>query len=207
MLERQLSTARSQLAQASLKAPFDGNIDDLMVKQGEMAQPGLPMLTIVSFDDMYIEADISERYISSFKTGDSVQVEFPALNRSLKSYIKSVGNVINEKSRTFKIEIQLPPNGEDIKPNLTAILNMVDYAADNALVIPTNIIQQDAQGHFVYVVDTSGEDPVSRKIHIERGVSYQGETQVVAGLEAGQPLVSQGYRDVADGMNIRIVNQ
>ena len=206
MLERQLKTARTQLAKATIVAPFEGNVDEVFIKQGEMAQPGLPMFRVISFEDMYIDADISERFIARFKVGDQVKVSFPALERTLTSTIASVGNVINEKNRTFKIEIRLPSNSRDVKPNLTAVLEMVDYSNDAALVVPTNLIQKDATGDFVYLVNSNAEKATAKKVHISRGVSYKDRTEVVDGIEEGVQIIDKGHRDVADGLAVKIVN-
>jgi len=206
MLERQLKTARTQLAKATIRAPFSGTVDEVSVKQGEMAQPGFPMFRIVSFNDMYVDADISERFISRFQVGDKVDVSFPALDRTLTSVISSVGNVINEKNRTFKVEVRLPSNERNIKPNLTTVLKLVDYSNPEALVLPTNLIQRDATGNYVYVVDKQGSKTTAKKVYVERGVSYNSRTEVIAGLEAGTAVIDKGHREVAEGLSIKVVD-
>jgi RND family efflux transporter MFP subunit len=206
MLERQLKTTKTQLAKATIRAPFDGTVDEVSVKEGEMAQPGFPMFRIVSFDDMYVDADISERFIARFKVGDKVQVHFPALEKTLESEISSVGNVINEKNRTFKVEIKLPANGKNLKPNLTTILKLVDYRNPDALVLPTNLIQRDATGSYVYVIDGDENKAKAKKVYVERGVSYENRTEVVAGIDVGTSVIDKGHREVADGLSVKIVN-
>lgn len=207
MLERQLATANSQLSQTIIRAPFGGTVDEVFVKTGEMAQPGIQLLRLISLEDMYIEAEVSERYVSSFNTGDKVRVLFPALETEMNSTINSVGQVINEKSRKFKIEVKIPEGTRiNVKPNLTAVLQLTDYTNEKALVIPTNIIQRDNEGDYIFLVDTTHNPYKAQKVHITRGISYKNETEVLEGLSEGQTIIDEGFKDVSDGLQVKVVN-
>lgn len=203
-LERQLATLQTQLNQSVVRAPFNGTIEELMVRQGEMASAGMPLVRLVSLQNMYIKADVSENYVGNFKRGDEVEVTFPALNRTITTSLASVGQVIDPRNRTFTIEARLPGDTELLKPNLLAVLKVKDFEKDDAIVIPTNLIQRDGQGEFVYVVSQQGEVPQARKKHIETGITYQNQTLVQAGLDGDDVLVNQGFREVVDGMNLQI---
>lgn len=202
-LERRLATAQSQLAQTIIRAPFGGSIDEVMARVGEMAQPGVPLVQIVSMTDMYIDADLSEALLGKFKVGDSVEVTFPSLNKSIKSTISAVGQVINPNNRTFSIEIKLPANDELLKPNLLAIVRINDFSADDAVVIPTNLIQTDNQGDFVYIARQEQNNLVAEKVHVERGLTFENETMVTSGLQGDEKLIQEGFREVAEGVALR----
>lgn len=204
-LERQLSTLQTQLSQSVVRAPFSGTIEEVMVRQGEMASAGMPLVRLVSLQDMYIKADVSENYIGNFERGDEVEVSFPALNRTITTTLASVGQVIDPRNRTFTIEARLPAGDTELlKPNLLAVLKVKDFEKEDAIVIPTNLIQRDGQGAFVYVVSQQGEVPQARKKHIETGITYQNQTLVQNGLSGDDVLVNQGFREVVDGMNLQI---
>jgi membrane fusion protein (multidrug efflux system) len=203
-LERQLATLQAQLNQSVLRAPFSGTIEEIMVREGEMTSVGMPLLRLVSLQDMYIKADVSENYIGSFKKGDEVEVHFPALNRRITTTLASVGQVIDPRNRTFTIEARLPGDTELLKPNLLAVLQVKDFEAEDAIVIPTNLIQRDGKGEFVYVVEQQAEVPQAKKKHIETGITYQNQTMVKSGLSADDTLIDQGFREVVDGMNLQI---
>lgn len=203
-LERQLATMQTQLNQSVIRAPFSGTIEELMARQGEMASAGTPLLRLVSLQNMYIKADVSENYIGSFSKGDAVEVTFPALNLTITTSLASVGQVIDPRNRTFTIEARLPDDMEQLKPNLLAVLKVKDFEKSDAIVIPTNLIQRDGQGEFVYVVSQQAEVPQARKKYIETGITYQNLTLVQAGLDGDDLLVNQGFREVVDGMNLQI---
>jgi len=206
-LERKLATAHSELDKARVRAPFGGTIDKVHVKQGEMAQIGLPLFRIVSLEDMYINADVSERYIGKFKRGDSVKVYFPSLDKQFRSVISAIGQVINERNRTFEIEVRLPLTQEEFKPNLTAVIELKDYENKQAIVVPTSLIQSDNIGDFVYKIDRDNGKSLARKVHIDRGLSYDRETEILAGLEPGEELIEQGVRNISEGVFVRLANR
>jgi len=194
-LENQLQTLLTQLDKTTIEAPFSGIIESVPVKNGEIIQPGQPVAFLVSNNNMYIAAAVSERYIGSFTVGDAVEVSLPAVNETFQSTISAVGNVINPASRTFTVEVEIP-NGKDyLKTNLIAVLKMIDYHSAEAVVIPSRIIQEDFQGNFVYLMDKDK----ARKVHVELGLSYDNHTEVLTGLNGGEPIIDKGNRSVADG--------
>ncbi len=203
-LERRLTTVNSQLAQATVRAPFSGSIDEIPVKVGEMATPGLPLVRIVNPNDMYIKADVSENYIGKFNKGEAVDVHLPAQNQNLISRIASVSQVINKENRTFSIEVELSPVDFVLKPNQVSILKLKDYQNDNAFVVPTKLIQRDDKGTFVYITATNDNTVTAQKLHIETGLSFNSQTEIISGLKGNEVLVDQGFRDVTEGVEIQV---
>jgi membrane fusion protein, multidrug efflux system len=206
-LERRLVTAQSQLAQTIVRAPFGGNIDKVMARVGEMAQPGVPMVRIVSLTDMYIDADLSESLLGKFQKGDSVDVRFPSLNKSLQTTISAVGQVIDPLNRTFTVEIKLPASDNLLKPNLLAIVRIKDFEAKDAIVIPANLIQTDNKGDFVYVARQQDGGMEAEKVHVKRELTYENETMISSGLQGDEKLIKEGFREVAEGVAIREAEQ
>lgn len=201
-LEKTLATLNTQLAKAEVKAPFSGTIETVPVKQGEIIQPGQPLAYLVSSSDMYINAEVSESYIGRFNEGDAVEVNIPSLGQKFSSEIASVGRVINAASRTFTIEVKLPKVDDYLKTNLVASVMLTDYKSNEAVVIPSRIIQEDLEGNFVYQV----KNKRASKVHVKLGYSYNNHTEVVNGLAGGEMLIDKGNRTVADGTSLSIQN-
>lgn len=201
-LERRLATANAQLDQAIVKAPFSGTVDQLPAKEGEIASPGMPLVRLVSLDDSYIKADVSERFIGKFKAGDPVEVFFPANNQKLNSKIASVSQVINPENRTFIVEVYLPKVNFVVKPNQVVVLQLRDYVSEATLAVPTRIIQKDEEGQFIFVVDNRGDKMLARKVHITTGITSKTETEILEGLEGNEMIVNEGYRDLTEGVEV-----
>ena len=202
-LERRIASSRSQLSNYIIRAPFSGSVDDVFTKEGEVAQPGTPLMQLVSLQDMFIEADVSESYLGKFEIGDSVQVRFPSLNQSLMSTISAIGDVINVNNRTFTMEVKLPNDQKLLRPNLLSVLRIQDFRQDDAVVISTNLILSDNQGDYVYVAEEKEGRLVAAKKQIKRGMTYDNETLISEGLTSSDTLIKEGFRDVAEGMSVQ----
>ena len=205
-LEDQIANVQTQIGKSQVRAPFDGTIDDIPVREGEMAQPGSPLVRIVNHRSMYATADLSEAYIGKFNQGDPAILFFPSLNKTINSRVSAIGQVIEPKNRTFEVEAKLPDAGVAAKPNLLVVLKLKDFEADDVAVIPTNLIQQDNTGDFVYVVSDTGKIQVAKKVHIERGLTYKENTMVKSGLTGNEKLVEEGFREVTEGNKVKIVD-
>jgi len=199
-LESKLATTNSQIAQSVIRAPFSGVIDNIPAKVGEVAGPGSQLVRIVNPDAMYIKADVSERFLGSFSKGDAVEIYFPSQGKELSSTVASVSGVIDQNNRTFTIEVKLPKVDFVVKPNQVTVLKLVDYSNNSAITVPTRIIQEDQKGTYVYVADNKS----AKKVHITTGVTYEGRTEILAGLMGSEELIDKGVRELTDGTSIKV---
>ena len=205
-LELKLSTTKSQLNKTRIRAPFDGIVDKIDVRVGEMAQPGFPIIRLVSMSNMYIKADVSESFIGKFTKGQEVEVYFPSTDYRLKSTVKALGLVINPNNRTFELEVTIP-NNLNVKPNMIAVLSLADYRNDKAHTIPTKIIQSDRLGKFVYKIAENDGKTIVERVDIELGITYENDTEIKSGLNDGDLLVVKGGLGLADGGEVNIVEE
>lgn len=204
-LERRAATLESQLAQASVRAPFAGVVDQIPVKLGEMAQPGLPLVRVMNPNDTYILADVPESYLGQFKKGDEVEVFFPVQNVRFKSSVTNTGNVINAMNRTFEMEVKIPAGVEgEFRPNQVTRLILTDYRAEKALTVPTSILQTDATGYYVYAIEQVDGTSVARKKSVTTGQTYQGMTEILSGLEPGVQVIEKGFLEASDGAEVTL---
>jgi len=167
---------------------------------GELVQPGTPMFQFVGESDLFIEADVSERFVGIVTSGDSVEIHFPSLQEVLKTKVSAVGSIVNPTNRTFKVEVFLPsiPN---IKPNMISVLKIKDYENPQAVIVPNYLILQDNNGDYMFTV----ENNVSKKRYIKRGRVYKDRAEILEGLSGSETLIDKGFRDVGDNFNVNIV--
>lgn len=202
---------KSQLAKTSITAPFSGTIDDVITEQGTVVSPGQPVFRLVNLDDMYIEAEIPERYLTTVTVGKDVAVNIPMLSSTLQSKVRQTGNYINPNNRSFRIEVNVPNEDGQVKPNLTARLRINDYTNPKALLIPISVISENAQGEqYVYVANAGAGDAqeaiAERKI-ITTGLTQGDYTEVISGITEGDAIIVEGARTVKDGQEVKILNQ
>jgi len=203
-LDRRLKTLKSQLRMSTIYAPFDGIVDKIVAKVGEFSQPGLPMVRLVNPESNYLKADISESLLGKFLVGDTVQIHFPNQNANQSSVISSLGQVINDQNRTFELEVVMPELAFLVRPNQVVVLRLVDYSNDNAMVVPTKLIQTDNKGSFIYVLEGKAVDKKASKAYVNVGYSFDDQTEIVSGLSENQMIVNKGYRALTQGTLVEI---
>ena len=206
-LQRRAATLREQLAQTRVKAPIDGYVDEIPVKQGEMLSPGMPVARVVDLSQIRVLADVSERYMGSIRKGDTAEVRFPNLDYRARLPVTFISKVVNTNNRTFQIEIELPGDAEGVKPNMMADVKLADYENPQAVVLSSNVIQRTERGDFVFVIEDSDQGPVARKRKVNTGVTYQGQTEIIKGISPQDQIITQGARIVTDGEPVRIAEE
>ncbi|MBT8271684.1 MAG: efflux RND transporter periplasmic adaptor subunit [Flavobacteriaceae bacterium] len=209
--QKAIDQLKQQIAKTYVKAPFSGTIDDVITEQGSVVVPGQsPLMRIVNLNDMYIETDVPESYITNVKPGRDVLVNFPVLGTTYNAKIRQSGNFINPANRTFKIEIAVPNKDNTIKPNLTAKLKINDYTSTNALLVPLSIISENAEGQqYIYVVMdiNANMEGIAERVIIETGLAQNDMVEVISGIENGAQIIKEGARSVKDGQTVSIIQQ
>lgn len=190
-----------ELSKATIYAPISGYVDAVMVREGEMAGPGAPVVTILNTKDLKVVAAIPEIYLGQVKKGEEVTIKFPALEMEQEGRIKTIGRTINPANRTFEIEASVKNNGV-LKPNLLATVLVNDYSAEEAIVVDDQLIMQDVSGSsYVMVL----EDGKAVKKIVETGRSFNNETIIASGLSREDVLLIKGARQVTEGDLVKVV--
>jgi membrane fusion protein (multidrug efflux system) len=204
-LSQKLVTLKAQLDMAMVKSPVSGIVDVIYRKKGEMAMPGAQFMQIVNLEELYINADVSESYLSQVNEGETVKVEFPVYpDMSIDVPIYRKGNIINPNNRTFTIQLKLKNADHRLKPNLLSIINIRDFSADSAVVVPSAIIKQDITGSYIYTLQQAGDKLIAKKKYVTPGQFYQDKTMVVEGIQPGQQIIVGGYNEVSDGTEVYV---
>jgi RND family efflux transporter MFP subunit len=199
---------KQQIAKATVTAPFSGTIDEIIADEGSNVAPGAQLIRLINLSEMYIEADVPERFIADVTIGKAVEIEFPVLGKTMSSKVRQAGNFINAANRTYKIEVGVPQNGNYIKPNLTAKLKINDYSNNEAILIPQNIISEDAGGQqYVYAIgEIQNQTAKVVRLDISTGKTQGDVIEVVEGITAGTKLIQEGARSVKQGQTVKIDN-
>lgn len=204
-LEAQLAALKAQLKMALLKAPYDGIVNKIYRKPGEMAGPGFPVIEFVNLSNMTVRAQVSEKYISLISEGKKVELTFSSLpDFKIETPIVRVSKVINSKSRTFEIELNFKNKDEQVKPNMVSTIRINDYSNDSAFVIPSLVVKKDISGDYVYLVKQDNDKQIAEKYKVTLGKSYQDETEVISGLTPGDKVIVEGYSLVSSGVPVKI---
>jgi len=207
-----LKQLKSQQSKASIRAPFSGVIDDVIKEPGTVIAPGQgsEVFRIVNLNNMYVEAEVPERYIASITKNKEVKVEFPVLGKSVNSKIRQVGSFINPNNRSFKIEVPVANKNGNVKPNLTAKLQINDYTDEKAILIPQSIISENAKGEqYIYVIKDkkTNNEAIAERLIIITGKTQGDMIEVTKNLSADVEIIMEGARSVNNGQVVKVINK
>ncbi len=207
-IEKSLETVKYQLTKTKIYAPISGVVDQVYLKSGELAGPGIPIVQILNTQKVKVVADAPESYLNKVKKGEMVTVQFPAIGKEFEARVTLIGRTINPSNRTFTVEVDLPNSDGLLKPNLLAVMLINDDLQKDVVIIPLELVQQEVSGRsFVFVKDENEKGPFAKKVIVETGNTHGGNIVITSGLNGGEELIVTGARGLANNEQIKIVNQ
>jgi RND family efflux transporter MFP subunit len=203
-LENNLESLKTQSSKMRITAPFSGIVDKIYPRIGELSSPMSPVVRLINLDNVYVEADVTETYLTDIKVGTETVLNFPSINKEITSKIAQVGNYINPDNRSFKTRINISNQDQSIKPNLLADLKILDFQSQG-IIIPSTLVQKDQQGNsYVFTLKNENDETIVVKNLITVENEYNNEVYVSEGLSANDQLVNAGARIVKAGDVVNI---
>jgi len=203
--KNRLGQIRSRYENSFIKAPVDGKVDDIVVNVGEFVAVGQAIVRVIDLDNLYAEAELSEKYMDVVESGDSVELRVPSANLQQWERVNFVSQYINPANRSFKIRVDVENAQGVLKPNALTQLRLRDYRSDSALVVPADAILKDLEGTYIYVLTRGKEGGyIARKRRVTRGRSYANKSEITQGLQAQDKVIVTGYNQVSDGDPVRV---
>jgi RND family efflux transporter MFP subunit len=203
--QKGVAQMKAQLAKTVIRAPFSGTIDEVFVEKGQVVAPSaLGLMRIVNLGNMFVSTSVPETYIGKLKVGTEVDVYLTSLGKTYKGKVRQVGNFINPNNRSFGIEVSVPNPDNMLRPNQVAKLKIIDYTNNKAIVVPTNVVQEDGEGNkFIYTVEGSnGKTGTAKKVKVTPGKSSNNVTEILSGLTAEDIIVTDGVNSISEGMKL-----
>jgi membrane fusion protein, multidrug efflux system len=203
--QKGVAQAKAQLSKTIIKAPFSGTIDEVFVEKGQVVAPSAQgLMRIVNLSNMYVSTSVPETYIGKLKVGTEVDVLLTSLGKTYKGKVRQIGNFINPSNRSFGIEVGVPNPENLLRPNQVASLKITDYVNKDAVVVPTNVIQEDgSKNKYVYIVtNANGKTGTAKKAILKLGQSSDNVTEILSGLSADDIIVTEGANAVSEGMKL-----
>ena len=203
----QVQVAVEQSKTANVYSDVNGVADIVNIRVGEtfqgMTQAG-PQIKIVNTSSLKVVTNVPENYLTRLHKGSVVEISIPDANKKITSSLSVISQAIDILQRGFVAEAKIPADPA-LKPNQTAIMRILDYAAANAVVIPVNIVQSDETGKYVYLLTKSNGKSIVKKQTVLIGEVYGDNVEIKAGLKGGEELITEGYQALYEGQVVSIV--
>jgi len=200
-----LESAEISLEKMNIRAPFDGVIVDLphYTSNSKVAN-GQTMVGVMSYSNMYMEINLPESSISYIKTNQAVLITHYTLpDDTLNGYISELSPAISTETRTFKGKIVIDNKGLKLRPGMFVKADIVVDKAQDAIIIPKEVIMSNRNRKYVFVVDRNTATPRN----IQTGLEDETNIQIIDGLYENDYLVVRGYETLRENSRVKVLNQ
>lgn len=203
-LEKAMATLNDQLEMTRIKSPINGSVEEVNLRVGQMASPGLPAIRVVNFSSVKVVAEIAEAYASKVKPGNKVIVFFPDFNTEIPSVVRFTSKYINPVNRTFQSEVRLGPSKVDYRANMMAVVKINDYHSASAFTVPITLIRETQSGKYIYIAREENGKMLARRLPVTVGNTYNGLAEITSGIAAGEKIITTGFNSLIDGELIQV---
>ncbi|MEN8226853.1 MAG: efflux RND transporter periplasmic adaptor subunit [Bacteroidota bacterium] len=198
-----IESSQINLAKMSLNAPFSGIVADLpYFTNGTRVASNTLMVQVIDYGKLYMEANLPEKYFKSIERGYKVYVtSYTSTADTLTGLITQISPSIDPEARTFKCFVEVDNHDGILLPGMFVKADLVVNSAENALIIPREIIVSRNRNQIVYVVDKG----VASERVITTGLQNETTVEVKMGLLKGESVVSSGFETLRDQSRVRIL--
>lgn len=194
-------TARKQLADCRLYAPFGGVISKKFVEKGQNVNAGTQVVKLVAVGRMKVKISVPESEMAQIAIGQKAYVTIDALGgASMQGTVVKKGVAADPLSRSYEVKISLPKAGKEMLPGMVADVTLDGAGASKACVLPAHIVQIDENNNeFVWLA--VGGKAVKRIVTVG-GFTADG-VAVTSGLADGDMVITAGAQKISEGMRVK----
>jgi len=190
--------ARTIFGYTQITAPFAGTVTDKPVDVGDQASPGVPLLKLENGTALEVVIQVPESLSHSLSLESRLPLTVPAAGLTLNAQIREIAPTVDPASRTTQIKLMLPPS-PGLHSGQFARVALLDNQA-KTLVINSRALRKNGQLQQVFVA----EQGLARMRLVRIGAEFDGHTEILSGLQAGDQVVIDASDKLQDGQPIKV---
>ena len=190
----QLESAKAELAQYEIYAPYNGLIDRVPVQRGSTILAGAEVATLINLDPLLAIGEVSERDLKYLQLGDTADIQLVD-GKTVKGTLRYISRDASAATRTFRIEVAIPNENKELPAGMTAEITLLAQAAD-AVMLPRSVVTLSGAGDLgIRAVDKDNKVvffPIDLVDDTPKGLVLAGIPADARVIVAGQDLVTEG---------------
>lgn len=187
--ELQVESIEYNLAKASLNAPINGTVTELLMKNGDVVRNGTQALRIDDFSERHVVVQVPEVDIVLVQVGQPALLSFDALpGREFHGEVINVSRVGREDTSGthFEVEVRMTDGDDSVQPGLTAAVNVIVEQRQDVIAIPNRALRRSNGQQVVYLLRGGVLTPVP----VTTGLSDEANTELLeGGVQVGDVVV------------------
>ena len=196
-----MKLAERHLEDASIRAPFDGYIQQRMVSVGELVKAQMPVMTVVRVDPLKLLSEIPERMAPWIKVGQPLTLSVDAFpDKPFSATVSRISPAVNTQTRTFAFEALAPNREALLKPGTFARVRIETSLVEQVLTIPYAAMQYRYGVYRAFAID--GDKLAAREL--KTGDRVGERMEILDGLKTSDRVAVTDVDTLTDGMKIAV---
>ena len=198
----------AQFSYSNITAPFSGEVTNTFVKEGDMANPGMPLVSIEGASHLQVTAMVSESDITSIKNGMSVKVLVKSINEDLSGKVVEVSGSAKNTGGQYLVKINLNKTDNKVLSGMfvnvqfpIANKKQVENTASDKVLIPESALVHEGQLTGIYTIG-SEKTAILRWLRI--GKTFGNQVEVLSGLSAKEQYIVSAEGKLYNGVKVSI---
>ncbi len=197
------STYDNLVENTILRSPITGVVTARYYDRGDMYGMASPIFTVQQITPVKILVGISEGDYTKVSKGDKVTLSVDALpGKTFSGTIKRIYPTIDPMTHTVNVEVQVPNTDRQLRPGMYAKVN-VTFGHNRSIVVPdAAVVRLQGSGQRnVFVV----EDGLAVQKEVSLGRHFDGQYEILSGLEEGEQVVVKGGSALRNGAQVEVI--
>ena len=198
----------AMLAYTTLTAPFAGTVTQKFADAGNMANPGMPIVTIEQSGTYQVSASVPETEINQVKLGETVTVTIRSIDKSFNGKVIQINPSSQFTGGQYLIKISIPDNdkkglyaGMYANIGINTAAKSKDINAVNAVLVPVSCIINKDQLTGLYTI-SSNNTALLRWVRL--GKTYGDKVEVISGLDKSEPFIVSAEGKLYNSVPVKI---
>lgn len=199
----------AQFSYANITAPFTGEVTGTFVKEGDMANPGMPLVSIEGASQLQVTAMVSESSITSITNGMNVKVLIKSTNQELTGKVIEVSGSAKNTGGQYLVKINL--NKTDKKVLSGMFVNVQFPIANKSqtgktlesakVMVPESALVRQGQLTGIYTIG-SGNVAILRWLRI--GKTFGNQVEILSGLSSDEQYIVSAEGKLYNGAKVSV---
>ena len=192
----------AQLSYSNITAPFSGVVTGKFINKGDMASPGMPLISVEAPGKFQVVAMVPESEITQIKNGTEVNVAIKSTGEIVKGKVTEVSTSAKNTGGQYFVKVVLDKTEAKLLSGMfTSVQFPVAKASSNNILIPTSVLVKRGELIGVYVVSSSNT-ALLRWLRV--GKTFGDKIEVLSGLSATDKFVLSSEEKLINGAKLNI---
>lgn len=199
---------QAQFSYSNITAPFSGVITNTFIKEGDMANPGMPLVSVEGASKLQVTAMVSESDIANVKQGMDVKINIKSLNKVVSGRVSEISLSAKNTGGQYLVKVNLDKLDKSILSGMfvnvqfpVEKITVSNTTSSERILIPITALTKQGQLSGVYTIG-NGNTAILRWLRL--GKTYGGQVEVLSGLTADEAYIVSAEGKLFNGAKVSV---